>query len=384
MTAIIASQLSGRARRRELDAEARQRELERLYALSRALLLLNRGTSIPGAIARQIADIFELVSVGMYDQRTDRVSWAGPTEWPELDSKLREVARQPAVVRDPSGLILIAIQLGGAPIGSIALRDVGMTDTVLRSIANLAAIGLERARADEATARAEAARESSELRAAVLDALAHEFKTPLTAMKVASSDLRASGRGSPREAELTEIIDEELDRLNMLVTDAIQMLRIDAQDFTIHVERQSVAGVVAAARQPLERRFEGHDLVQQVPPDLMVDADPALLALALRLLLDNALKYSPAASAIEIAAGGNGRVDISVRNTGSVIPEAERPRIFDRFYRSVQARRIPGSGMGLTIVAEIARAHGGSVGVTSSHDAGTTLTISLPRKESQS
>jgi two-component system sensor histidine kinase KdpD len=378
LTAIIASQLSGRARQRELDAAARQRDLERLYALSRSLLLSERGASIPAAIARHIADVFELPIVGLYDHRMDRVSWAGSTEPPDIDDKLREVARRPAAVHD-SSLMLIAIQLGGAPIGSLALTDVGMTDTVLRSIANLAAIGLERARADEATARAEAARESSELRTTVLDALAHEFKTPLTAMKVASSDLRAAGHGGAREAELIAIIDEELDRLGGLVTDAIQMLRIDVGDFTIHPMRQPLAPLVAAVLRRLERRLEGHDVREVIPADLTVDADGELLALALRQLLDNALKYSPPTSAIEIRAASNGTIDIAVNNSGSTIPERDQARIFDRFYRGADARHIPGSGMGLAIVSEIARAHGGTLALVSSDEAGTTLTLALPR-----
>jgi two-component system, OmpR family, sensor histidine kinase KdpD len=128
------------------------------------------------------------------------VSWAGSKELPALDAKLREVVRSAASLRDPSGVVVTAIQLGGTPIGSVALTDVGLSDTVLRSIANLAAIGLERARADEATARAEAARESSELRATVLDALAHEFKTPLTSMKAANRCGRLCGASRPPSA----------------------------------------------------------------------------------------------------------------------------------------------------------------------------------------
>src|SRR5580765_6020527 len=83
-TAIIASQLSGRARQREVDAAARQRDLERLYALSRALLMSDRGASTPGEIARHIAETFELKAVGLYDQRADTVSWAGSMELPAI------------------------------------------------------------------------------------------------------------------------------------------------------------------------------------------------------------------------------------------------------------------------------------------------------------
>jgi two-component system sensor histidine kinase KdpD len=384
VTAVIASQLSGRTRQREIDAAARQRELERLYALSRALLLSKPGVSMPGEIARHIANAFELRAVGVYDQRTDTASWAGANEFPAIDDKLRDVARRAVSLRDPSGLIVSAIQLGGVPIGSVAIVDVGLSDTVLQSIVNLAAIGLERARADEATARAEAARQSSELRATVMDALAHEFKTPLTSMKAASSDLLASASASSRDRELLRIIDEDLDQMGELVTDAVQMLRIDAGDFTVNPGRHQVVALVAAAVKKFERRLDDHDLQERIPEDLTVDADRDLVGLALRQLLDNALKYSAESSTIEISAAGNGAVEISVRNSGSTIPEREQARIFERFYRGAGAGHIPGTGMGLAIVQQIARAHGGMLTVSSSLEAGTRFTLSLPRESARS
>src|SRR4030095_7981317 len=108
-----------------------------------------------------------------------------------------------------------------------------------------------------------------------------------------------------------------------------------------------------------ERRLDDHDLQERIPEDLTVDADRDLVGLALRQLLDNALKYSAASSTIEISAAGNGAVEISVRNSGSTIPEREQARIFERFYRGAGAGHIPGTGMGLAIVQQIARAHGG-------------------------
>ena len=382
-TAIVASQLSGRARRREVDAGARQHDLERLYALSRALLLSDRGGATPGEIARHVVEAFEIRTAGVCDQRADTVAWAGTTPREDLDDRLREVARRGASMSE-AGVTIVAIQLGGAPIGSVAISGGRLSDTVVQSMANLVAIGLERARAVEATARAEAARESSELRATVLDALAHEFKTPLTAMKAASSDLLATDTGSPQARELASIIDEELDRLSALVTDAVQMLRIDAGDFKVHVARHAVAPVVAAALKRFERHLDGHQVLERVPPDLSVDADRDLLSLAIRQLLDNAIKYSPPESIIEIAGAGNGAIDLSVRNSGPAIPEREQDRIFERFYRGVQARHVPGTGMGLTIVQEIMRAHGGHLRVTSAAGQGTTFTLSFPHGQGTS
>ena len=382
-TAIVASQLSGRARTRNIEALGRQADLERLYALSRSLLLSEGGGSRPGVIARHVADAFGLSSVGVYDQRRDTIAWAGSAEFPGNDDTLREVARRGVAIQEPGGLKVIAIQLGGQSIGSVAIMQADLNDTVLHSIANLAAIGLERARAEEATARAEAARHSSELRATILDALAHEFKTPLTSMKAAAGDLLSHAETGSRDRELVTILDEELDRFQSLLSDAIQMLRIDAGDFAVHRHRHDLGPIIDGTLRRFERRLEGHDVIRRIPPGLMVDADRDLLSLALRQLLDNALKYSSPASTIEIGAAANGTVELVVRNSGSFIPELERPRVVERFYRGAKARSIPGTGMGLAIVQQIAQAHGGTLSLSSVPETGTTFTIALPRGTSQ-
>jgi two-component system sensor histidine kinase KdpD len=382
MTGVVASQLSGRARRRHVEALARQQDLERLYALSRGLLLSPGRPSMSAAIARHIAEAFGFDTVGVYDHPADRASWAGPSEIHELEGKLREVARQGVSLRD-GGMQVVAIRLGGAPIGSLAIPAADLSDTVVQSIANLAAIGLERARGQEAAARAEVAQQSGELRATMLDALAHEFKTPLTSMKVAAADLRANVDGD-RNRELAAIVDEDLDRLQSLVTDTVQMVRVDSGDFTLRPNDHSVSALVAATLRQFEARLDGHAVVTRVPEALSIQADRELLGLALRQLLDNAVKYSPPTSAIEIAASVGDTVDLSVRNSGPPIPEREQLRLGERFYRGSQARLVPGTGMGLAIVRQIAEAHRGRLSVESSAERGTTFTISLPREAARS
>jgi two-component system sensor histidine kinase KdpD len=381
LTSIIASQLSGRARQRNVDAIARQRDLERLYAVSRALLLTDESVSIQAGIARSIADAFELSAVALYDQKAGTISRAGPAELPGIEDRLKDVARQAVLARDQSGAIVTPVRLGNAPIGSLAVLGMDFSDTVLHALVNLVAIGLERARGQEASTRAEAARQSSELRATVLDAVAHEFKTPLTSIKVAAGELAADAAASPMHRELVAIIDEEGDRLQALVTDAIQMLRIDAGDFALHRERHRLATLVSGTIKESGLRVEGHTVVNNVPGNLTVEADEHLLRLALRQLLDNALKYSPPTSTIEIDATDGAVVQIAVRNSGPAIPEHEQRRIFERFYRGAQARQVPGTGMGLTIVQQIAHAHGGELSVSSAPGANTEFRLSLPHVE---
>lgn len=379
-TAIIVSQLSGRARQRELDAVARQRDLERLYALSRALLLADEGVAVTGAIARHIAETFEMPGVAVLDHRTDTVSRAGSTDIPGVDVRLREVARRATEWRDDTGLVVVAIQLGGAPIGSMAMLDPGLSDTVRQSISNLVAIALERSRAREATTAAVAAQRSSELRAAVLDALAHEFKTPLTSMKAATGDLLTSGAINARDRELVSIVDEDLDRFQVLVSDAVQMLRIDAGQFTLHRERHRVEDIVAVTLAKFQKRLDGHQVLTRVTSDETIDADRTMVELALRQLLDNAVKYSPPTSVIAIEASSDATaLELTVRNSGSLIPEHEQSQVWGRFYRGGQSSQVPGTGMGLAIVHQVVSAHGGALKVTSAPESGTAFTLSFPR-----
>jgi two-component system, OmpR family, sensor histidine kinase KdpD len=377
-TAVIVSQVSGRARRRQLEAIERQRDLERLYAMSRFLLLAEPDESLPGLFVRRLAEIFGLTAVALYDRRADGVSWGGAVDRGDTESRLREVARTAEVVHEPGGLVIAPIRLGGAPIGSLALGGAVLGDAMLQSIANLAAIGLERWQNQEAVARAEADRRSGELRSALLDAVAHEFKTPLTAGKAAASALLAGVSDASADGELIAIVNEALDRLEGLVSDAIHMLRIDAGDLTVTRGRHRVADLVAQTTRDMGGRLEGHVVEVTVPPDLVVDADASLIRLALRQLLDNAVKYSPPDATIEVMAAADGDVHLTIRNSGPAIPASERARLFDRFYRGGRAANIPGSGLGLAIVQRVARAHGGDVTLTSSPEAGTAFTMLLP------
>jgi two-component system sensor histidine kinase KdpD len=276
--------------------------------------------------------------------------------------------------------MVMPIQLGGLPIGSLAIAGARLSDTVLHSLANLVAIGIERTRSQEAAARAQAAQESGELRAAVLDALAHEFKTPLTSLKAAASGLASGNRLDSSDRELAAIVSEDANRLEDLISDAVQMLRVDAGQFALHPQRLRVSDLTSSVLRQFDRRLDGHTVTSSVPDALTVDADRDLIDLAIRQLLDNAIKYSPPSSSIELAAKGNGSVDLSIRNSGSVIPAGEHDRVFERFYRGSTARQTSGTGMGLAIARRIAQAHRGSLSVTSSPSTGTIFTLSLPRE----
>ena len=380
-TAIVTSQLSGRARLRTMETLARQRDLERLYALVRALLLWDGSASPAQAVASDLAAAFDLSSVALYDRHGDTIARAGAADLPGVEASLHEVALQGTVLQPRPDVVVTAIRLGGAPIGGLAMAGEVLTDTVVQSVANLAAIALERARGQDAMSRAEAARQSGELRATLLDAVAHEFKTPLTSVKVAASALTDKLPAETPEHELAVIIGEECDRLEGLVTDATQVLRLESADFVLRRAPVRAQDLVAQTIAELGGRLDGRRFVNAAPADLVVDVDGGLARVALRHLADNAIKYSRAGSTITLGAEpgrAGGTVDLVVHNTGSEVPSGDATRVFDRFYRGAHSKSIAGSGMGLTIVRQIARAHGGDVSLDSGSD-GTSFRISVPR-----
>ena len=179
ITALIASRLSGEVKRRALDAVERKQDLERLYTFSRAILLIDHTEPFPKQLVRKLAEIFELSAVVLYERRAEEFYRAGPLDFDGLDDQLRDAALQGTSFTDAQrNRVITAVRLGSEPIAGLALQGAQMPDAVLQGIANLVAIGLERARAQDLSSQIEAARRSEKLRTTLLDAMAHEFKTP--------------------------------------------------------------------------------------------------------------------------------------------------------------------------------------------------------------
>jgi two-component system sensor histidine kinase KdpD len=256
-----------------------------------------------------------------------------------------------------------------------------MTDSVLQGIANLVAIGLERARAQDLAHQVEVARQSERLRTTLIDTMAHELKTPLTAIRAATTMLLANP-DQPAESrmEMLKVADEESEHLRKLIDDTIEMARLDTAHIEINPElidvRTLIDETIAAfkpelAHRPLEIDIEGK--IHEIPMDCR------LIKLAMKQLLDNALKYSPDGTPIRIAAGEtDDAVNIEITDHGKGIPVQEQHRIFERFFRSPSVQQqVPGSGLGLNIARSIARAHQGDLIVTS-RPGQTTFRLTLP------
>jgi two-component system sensor histidine kinase KdpD len=379
VTAVVGSHLSASAKRRALEAIRREREMERLYALSRALLQLDAAASTPAQVAEHVARVFGFGSVAYLEISSGRIYRAGAGETSILESALRDSARGSGSFHDPArNVSAVAVTLAGERLGILAVE--GSTSmTALAAVASVAAAALERARALDLAGRHEAARQSQELKSTLLDALAHEFKTPLTAIKAAVSAVASEDDG-PRN-ELLTVIEEEADRLNSLVDEAIQTARIEAGNLRLDRQGRAVADLVARALASMRASLSDREVRVEIPdrcPNVAVDPD--LFELALRQLIGNAVKYSRADSPIAIRARpGEDTVVFTVADQGPGIPERERERIFEKFYRGRQsAALIPGAGMGLTIARDIVEAHGGRIWVEARRGGGSEFSFTVP------
>jgi two-component system sensor histidine kinase KdpD len=189
-TAITASHFSRQAKLRAFEATDRQKEMETLYAFSRSILLIQPTQNVPKQLAMQIAQTFDASAVALYDRESAQVYHSGPEDFSGSGDQLQKAAVEGTFFRDDvARTVITSVRLGAQPIGSLGLRNVDLSDSALQGLANLVAIGLERSRAQASASRAEAARQSDELKSTLLDAIAHEFKTPLTSIKAASTTL---------------------------------------------------------------------------------------------------------------------------------------------------------------------------------------------------
>jgi two-component system sensor histidine kinase KdpD len=383
---LIVGRLSARERQQARLATEERNNMTRLYELSRFALQLDRRNPPEQQIARFIQNAIGVETIALYDPATERTGEAG-IDCPGLGDLAREAWTRDAdsgVDSGPLGTAQIwlrVLRVGGKSIGAIAMRGKNLNPLVADATASIAAIALERSGSLEREARTEAARQSDQLRTAVLDALAHAFKTPLTAIRVASSGLLETGALRPAETELVALIDHESEHLSELATQLLQTARLDQADMPVSGEECQVSGLIDDVLQRLPAGFESHRLDLEIPAeDLCISGNRELIVVALLQLVDNALKYSAPGSPIGIGARCEGQeVVISVHNEGPTIRPEDRQSIFERFYRAPGAEALaPGTGLGLSITRKIAEAHGGRTWVVSEEKSGTTFYFAVP------
>jgi two-component system sensor histidine kinase KdpD len=380
-TAVVISELQHRAQVNASKAVAEQAATERLYQAAREILLLDQLGNPTPRILELIQQIFCLQGVTLFEPALAGFVRSGtcPTA---MDEGAREAFAQNSIVYDPrKGIWCGALRAGTLVIGGLALHGPGILPLTAEAIASLCAVSIARIRALENEARAEAARQVEQMRTAVLEALAHQIKTPLCVIQAASSGLPALGQLSEPQQDLATAIDEQANRLNDLISRLLGTAALDSSEIKPRLAPVLLSTLMAAVVDHIPDQAQRKRVQVVVAGDEQpILADGQLMVTALGELIDNALKYSvPGTQITATVASEHAGVSLNVCNRGPVIALADRARIFERFYRTQDVQgKISGTGLGLSIVKRIAEAHHGRVSLESDAEKGTVFTVTVP------
>ena len=393
VTAVTASELSERARRGARSAVERRQELERLYAFSQLLLSSDSPAELLNLIPRYIVDSFAIRSAAIFLSSRNDVYRSGPTIDGLESSDLQLICVRGEPRFDAAHqLAFMPLRMGMRVVGCMGVSGSLLSRQTLEAIGSLVAISIERAGAVEKLSRAEAARESEQLRSVLLDSVTHEFRTPLTAIKASVTSLLGSSSHSPdghspdghspeERQELLTIINEESDRLNRLIGEAAEMAQLDANKVEFRFESAPIGNPIAEALDELKQLLVQHPVEVRIPAELPnARMDTAHIKEVMVHLIENAAKYSPAGAPIRITAEArNQTLTVNIADRGPGIDDFEQSLVFEKFYRGRNQRvQVHGTGMGLAICKAIVEAHGGHLGVTSQLGHGSVFYFSLP------
>ena len=383
-TSIIASRLSDRIQTEAEQAKSGKREVEILFNLSRELLQTQNVAELLNAVPHAVEAATGASAVALYLNQGEKLYFSQGSGVQDLEGMNLEAAMHLPRISSGKGeeWNVVPMRVGVRPRGALLLKGVSISGTTLEALGGLASIAIDRAEALESASRSEAARESDKLRTALLDSITHELRTPLTAIKASATTLLSTNDIEPADRrEMLAVIDEESDRLNHLIAQAVQMVQLDSHEIHMDLGAQAVPELIENARRACSSALDGHPvdvrLHQRLPKVL---ADASWVERVLCNLLDNAAKYSPPGQPITVSAEQRAdMVAISVADRGVGIEPLEQELIFDKFYRGQSQRyRVSGTGMGLAICRAIVEAHHGTISVVSQPEHGSVFTFTLP------
>jgi len=426
--ALLTGQLATIARQRADDAIRRARTSEALYDVSMALIGNHNLAAILPALTQRLRATFDLQASAILLRDPHGSAWhtaalsgsipdglninrsrdvAGVLSWVGTTGQMCGLndgasvagAEYQAGSRDKSrpSAQFWPLRVGDRLVGILELiykpgTDLDpQRDRLLTTLVNGAAIALEQERLFGEEREAMLARESDRLKSALLSSVSHDLRTPLAGIKAASSSLLQDDvqwNEEDRRAFVMDI-DAEADRLSRLVSNLLDLSRIEAGAIKPARDWEDIAELVERVVRRLQPRFPEHQIAMDVAPGLPhAYTDVVHIEQALTNLIENAGKYSPGGAPIVVAAQATSPPDhaaelhLSVADRGPGIAPAERDKIFDTFYRIAgSGGRTGGTGMGLTIVKGLVEANGGRVELASEPGKGSSFTIALPLAE---
>jgi two-component system sensor histidine kinase KdpD len=394
---IVVGQLAAMQRSRAEMARAREREARALFAVSRGLATRESIESLLPDMARELAAEAHMervwITLGQAEAPTGtlnqlrRTPGETPAQWVRVHQPTRG-SRGPA---DGVSTYRVLVEAGGVTLGSVwALRgrDTGEPTADETRLLSAAADQLGQAIAHDRLAAeshaAEVARESDALKSALLQSVSHDLRTPLATIRAAAGTLRGTRGGSAADRESVEAIEREVEYLNRLVTNLLDLSRIEAGVLRATGEPFELDDAVGAALERLRPRLEDWRVENHAGRDV-VRADPVFLDAVLTNLLENAVRHTPAGSTVRISTGatpGSGFGRLTVEDDGPGVPELALARLFEKFYRVPGQRSSRhGTGIGLAVAQGLVEAMGGKVCARHSELGGLAIDVDLPLAE---
>jgi two-component system sensor histidine kinase KdpD len=417
LVAIVTSQLAAAQRSRAEEAEAREREARLLHDI--ADLLASRPLEAAlETVAERIRSELQLTAVGIDLNASDvpvglvavgdeaAVRAAHPPAAPVsvLGRSESANANQPGepgrwmrispprgerAASKTRGFIRVPIRAGNEPLGDLLLiagpsqGPLGRREArLLATAAGQLGLAVAQDRMRRRSTNAEVLRRSNELKNALLDAVSHDLRTPLSSIIGAAGTLRlADVEWSQAERrEFAAAIEREAERLNRIVGNLLDLSRIQGGALAPALDWHDAGLLLRSAIERLRPAVAGHELVLDIPPNLpAVLMDPVEIDQVIANLIENAAKYSAAGGAIRIAAFVEGQeLQVVVEDDGPGLPPEALPRLFEPFYRAPGAQRVRGSGLGLAVARGLVTAHGGRMWAENRVQGGARFGFTLP------
>jgi two-component system, OmpR family, sensor histidine kinase KdpD len=401
VVAVIVSNLTARTRTQVVTARSRAKTTAELYAFSRKVAGIGALDDLLWATAFQIASMLKVRTVLLMPAREGEgleVASGYPPE-DQLDNADMAAARWTWEHNRPAGRgadtlpggkrLFLPLRTGSGPVGVLGIDSDAPGPLLtpderrlLDALCDQAAVAIERISLAKGLDEARVLAETERLRAALLTSISHDLRTPLASILGTASSLRSFPYDAGQREELLTTLEEEAERLNRFVANLLDMTRLESGAIELKLELIDVAEIVGAALQRAGTVLAGHRVEVDIEPGLpMLRLDAVLFEQVLFNLLDNAAKYSPPGSRIDIhATRDGGLVEIEVVDEGPGIPPADFERVFDKFYRvHAQDRRRAGTGLGLAICRGFVDALGGWIVARNRRDrSGAVLMIRMP------
>jgi two-component system sensor histidine kinase KdpD len=399
VVALLVSTFTVRLREQAEEARERERRTAALYAMGRQFVIETGVAEIARVAVGHVRELLGVEAIVLLADRQGNLTPCGGAEF-ELarDEEEMAVARWAFQHGRLAGhgtdtlpgaealfvpLVGSAGHLGafGIALGKRSEPPPPSQWQIVETFVAQTALALERALLVERAASARVAAETERTRSALLSAVSHDVRTPLASIAGAASALAVGyGLDEDARAELVATIREEAGRLTRLIGDLLDLTRLESGDLTVRKEPYPLEEIVDSALQRLGPTLAGREIARVQPEDVLeAPVDPVLLEQVFLNLLENAGKYTPAASPIEVRIEAcDGEAVIEVADRGPGLPPGEEQRVFERFYRAADSHRSRGTGLGLTVCEAIVRAHQGRITAANRAGGGALFRVTLP------